>query len=77
MKKTIKLSLSARAIANLKTKARLNGYMWGEDPNISALIEAYAMGKLDEGISDLIAQAQFSLKELARAFDKDDPDYIE
>lgn len=66
MKKTIKLSLSPEAIANLKARAKLNRYMWGEDPNVSGLIEDYAMGRLDKGVNDLISQAQTSLKELAK-----------
>lgn len=65
-KTTIRLSLSQEAIASLKSRAKLNGYTWGEDPNVSGLIEDYAMGRLDKGVSDLISQAQASLKELAK-----------
>ena len=66
-KKNLTLNLSPDAIAQLEINAKSNGYMWGKNPNLSAYVEAWALGKLDKGVSDAIAQAQASLKELAEA----------
>ncbi|MFM6265248.1 MAG: hypothetical protein ACKPGB_30105 [Dolichospermum sp.] len=54
-KTSVRLSLSPEAIAQLKQKARLNGFLWGEKENISSLIEAWAMGQLDKEIKKSIA----------------------
>lgn len=66
-KKGIELSLSPQAIAILESKAQENNFVWGGKPNLSALVEAWALGKLDEKFGKAIAQAQESLKELAKS----------
>jgi hypothetical protein len=65
-KKGIQLLLSSEAIAQLELKAKSNGYLWGKNPNLSAYVEAWALGELDKGVGEAIAQAQLSLKELAK-----------
>ncbi|MFM6077699.1 MAG: hypothetical protein ACKPCI_04120 [Dolichospermum sp.] len=65
-KTSIRLSLSPKAIAQLKQKARLNGFLWGERENISSLIEAWAMGRLDEEIKKSIAQLTKAVDNLTK-----------
>ena len=75
-KTSIRLSLSPEAIAQLKGRARLNGYLWAERENISALVEAWAMGELDKNVGEAIARAQDSLKELAKSVEYQHPNPI-